>query len=117
MKKQALTVIKIEALARSNLTAPEPVSLDGEDYPSKPETRGRAALRWFIDSFALAACSMACVYVGVWLDPPTSPATRSQEDRPEDDLSDSFAAERTSAKEQVPAWPCHANDSAVPFGG
>jgi hypothetical protein len=48
MKKQALTAIEIEALAPSNLTAPdeqwEPVSLDGEDYPSKPETR-KGALR------------------------------------------------------------------------
>jgi hypothetical protein len=74
MKKQALTAIEIDALPPSTLTAPderrEPVSLDGGDYPSKPETRGRAALRWFIDSLALGGCGMAGVYVGVWLDEP-----------------------------------------------
>jgi hypothetical protein len=67
MKKQVPTVIEIEVLAPSTLSAPErcePVSLDGG------ETRGRAALRWFIDSFALASCSMAGVYVGVWLEEP-----------------------------------------------
>jgi hypothetical protein len=73
MKKEALTAIEIEALVRSNLTAPderwEPVSLDGEEYPTKPETRRRAALHRLIESFALASCSMAGVYVGVWLDP------------------------------------------------
>ena len=66
MKKQALTAIEIDAL-----TAPderrEPVSLGGGGYPSKPETRGRAALRWFIDSLALGGCGMAGIYVGVWL--------------------------------------------------
>ena len=74
MKKQALTRIEIDALAPSTLTAPderrEPVSPDGRDYPSKPETRGRAALRGLIHSFALASCSMAGVYIGVWLDEP-----------------------------------------------
>jgi hypothetical protein len=48
MKKQALTAIEIRALASSNLTAPderwEPASLYGEDHPSKPEARERAAL-------------------------------------------------------------------------
>ncbi len=87
MKKQALTAIEIDALAPSTLSAPdercEPVSLDGGDYPSKPETRGRAALRWFIDTLAFAGAGMAGVYVGVWLDPPTTPATRPQEDRPD----------------------------------
>jgi hypothetical protein len=74
MKKQVPTVIEIEGLAPSTLTAPdercEPVSLDGGDYSSNPETRGRAVLRWFIDSLALASCSMAGVYIGVWLDEP-----------------------------------------------
>jgi hypothetical protein len=74
MKKQTPTVIEIEVLAPSILSAPdercEPVPLDGGDYPSKPETRGRAALRWFVDSFALASCSMAGVHIGVWLDEP-----------------------------------------------
>jgi hypothetical protein len=77
MNKQAPTAIEIEVLAPSTLSAPdercEPVSLDSGDYPSKPETRGRAALRWFIDSFALASCGMAGVYVGVWLDEPNVP--------------------------------------------
>jgi hypothetical protein len=74
MKKQAPTAIEIEVLAPSTLSAPdercEPVSLDGGDYPSKPETRGRAELRWFIEAFALASCSMAGVHIGVWLDEP-----------------------------------------------
>ena len=73
MKKQALTAIDIDALAPSTLTAPderrEPVSPDGGDYPSKPETRRQAALRGLIHSFALASCCMAGVYVGDWLDP------------------------------------------------
>ena len=77
MKKQVPTVIEIEVLAPSTLTAPderrEPVSLDGGDYSSKPETRGRAALRWFIDTLALAGCGMAGVYVGVWVDEPNVP--------------------------------------------
>jgi hypothetical protein len=74
MKKQAPTAIEIEMLAPSTLSAPdercEPLSLDGGDYPSKPETRRRAALRGLVHSFALASCSMAGVYVGVWLDEP-----------------------------------------------
>ena len=73
MKKQTLTAIDIDALAPSTLTASderrEPVSPDGGDYPSKPETRRQAALRGLIHSFALASCSMAGVYVGDWLDP------------------------------------------------
>ena len=73
MKNQTFTAIESEALAPSALTAPderrEPVSPDGGDYPSKPETRRQAALRGLIHSFALASCSMAGVYVGVWLDP------------------------------------------------
>jgi hypothetical protein len=87
MKKHGPTVIEIEVLAPSTLTAPderrEPISLDGGDYSSKPETPGRAALRWFIDTLAFAGAGMAGVYVGVWLDPPTTPATRPQEDRSE----------------------------------
>ena len=77
MKKQALTAIEIEMLAPSTLSAPndgcEPVSLDGGDYPSKPETRGRAVLRRIVESFALASCGMAGVYVGAWLDEPNVP--------------------------------------------
>jgi hypothetical protein len=88
MKKQALTAIEIDALAPSTLTPPderrEPVSLDGGDYPSEPETRGRAALRWFIDTLALAGCGMAGVYVGVWLDPPNGSGDQtSRKDRPD----------------------------------
>ena len=74
MKKHDLTAIEIDALAPSNLTVPgerrEPVSLDGGDYTPKPQTRQRAALNRLINSFALASCSMAGVYVGVWLDEP-----------------------------------------------
>ena len=81
MKKQALTAIDIDALAPSTLTAPdarrEPVSLDGGDYPSKPETPRQAALRGLIHSFALASCSMAGVYVGVWLDEPNVPGDQT----------------------------------------
>jgi hypothetical protein len=81
MKKQALTAIDIDALAPSTLTAPderrEPVSPDGGDYPSKPETRRQAALRGLIHSFALASCSMAGVYVGGWLDPPNVSGNRT----------------------------------------
>ena len=73
MNRRALTVIEIEALAPSTLISPdsrrEPVSLDGGDYLSKPETRRSAALRWFIDTLALAGAAMAGVYVGDWLDP------------------------------------------------
>jgi hypothetical protein len=90
MKKQALTAIDIDALAPSTMTARderwEPVSPDGGDggYPSKPEARTRAALRWLIHSFALASCSMAGVYVGVWLDPPNVPGNQSSsKDRPD----------------------------------
>ena len=74
MKKQDLTAIEIDALVPSTLTAPderrERVSLDGGDYPPKPETRRRAALRGLIHSFAHASCSMAGVNAGVWLDGP-----------------------------------------------
>jgi hypothetical protein len=63
MNKRALTVFEIEALAPSTLISPdewrEPVSLDGGDYLSKPETRRSAALRWFIDTLALAGAAMA----------------------------------------------------------
>ena len=73
MKKQALTAIEIDAFAPSTLTAPDerrkPVSLDGGDYLSKQETGRSAALRWFIDTLALAGAAMAGVYVGDWLDP------------------------------------------------
>jgi hypothetical protein len=81
MKKQALTRIEIDALAPSTLTAPderrEPVSPDGRDYPSKPETRARAALRWFIESLALGGCGMAGIYVGVWLYEPNVPGDQT----------------------------------------
>ena len=74
MNKRALTVIEIEALAPSTLISPdsrrEPVSLDGGDYLSKPETRRSAALRSFIDTLAFAGAAMAGVNVGVWLDEP-----------------------------------------------
>jgi hypothetical protein len=73
MNKRALTVIQIEAFSPSTLITPderrEPVSLDGGDYLSKPETRRSAALRWFIDTLALSGAAMAGVYVGDWPDP------------------------------------------------
>ena len=72
MKKQALTTIGINTFAPSGARdePPRPVSEDSEAYASKPEGRGRATLRWFIDTLALAGCGMAGVYVGVWLEPP-----------------------------------------------
>jgi hypothetical protein len=77
MKKQVPTVIEIDALAPIDFDPPherrEPVPFDDGDDPSLPETRGRAALRRFIDSFALASCGMAGVYVSVWLDEPIVP--------------------------------------------
>ena len=76
--KQAVVIDAV--LAPSTLIAPderrEPVSLDGGDYPSKPQTRRRPALRWFIDTLALAGGGMAGVYVGVWLDEPNVPGDR-----------------------------------------
>jgi hypothetical protein len=69
------------ARAPSASTAPDerrdPVSLDGGDYSSKPETRGRAALRWFIDILAVGGAGMAGVYVGVWLDAPNDAGNRT----------------------------------------
>jgi hypothetical protein len=105
MKKQALTAIEIDALAPSTLTAPdercEPVSLDGGDYPSKPETRRRAALRGFIDSFALASCSMAGVYVGDWLDPSNVSANRT------DGKDETSPGQRgaAAARHDADGWP------------
>ncbi len=78
MKKQALTAIEIEAVALSNSAASDgrrqPVSDDSGAYTQEPKTRRRSALHQLIDSFALASCSMAGVYVGVWLDPPNDVA-------------------------------------------
>ena len=72
MDKRVLRVIEIEALAPSTLISPDerraPVSLDGGDYLSKPETRRSAALRSFIDTLAFAGAAMGGVYVGDWLD-------------------------------------------------
>jgi hypothetical protein len=85
MKKQALTAIEIDALAPSTLAAPDErreVSLNDGDYSSNPETRGRAALRWFIDTLALAGCGMAGVYVGVWLDEPNVSGDQTSRTRP-----------------------------------
>ena len=88
MNKQALTAIEIEALVLSSSTAPgerqQPVSHDAEDYPSEPETRPRSALRWVIDTLALAGAGMAGVYVGVWVDPSNvSGDQTSRKDRPD----------------------------------
>jgi hypothetical protein len=77
MNKQVLAEIEIEtfvASASAPLDEPgQPVSEDTGAYSSKRTTCGRSALGWFLDSFALAGCAMAGVYVGVWLDPPDAP--------------------------------------------
>jgi hypothetical protein len=106
MNNEALTAIEIEALVLSTLTAPpderrEPVSLDGGDYPSKPETRRRAALRWLIDSLALAGAGMAGLYVGVWLDP--SNVSGNQTSR-EDETSPRQRGVAT-ARRDADGWP------------
>jgi hypothetical protein len=84
MKKHDLTEIAIDALAPSTLTARderrEPVSLDGGDYPSKPETRRRVALRGFIDTLAFAGAAMAEVNVSVRLDEPNVSGETSSKD-------------------------------------
>jgi hypothetical protein len=77
MKKQGLTAIEIEALAPSNsATNDERQQVSGASgaYTQEPETLRRSTLRQLIDCFALASCSMAGVYVGVWLDPPNGVA-------------------------------------------
>jgi hypothetical protein len=105
MNKRVLTVIENGALAPSTLISPderqEPVSLDGGDCLSKPETRGRAALRWFIDSFALASCSMAGVYVGDWLDPSNVSGDRT------DGKDETSAGQRgvAAARHDADGWP------------
>jgi hypothetical protein len=87
MNKRALATIEIEAFPLSSSTTPDeprqPVSHDSGDDPSKPETRPRAALRWLIDSLAIAGAGMAGVYVGVWLDPSdVSGEQTGRKDRP-----------------------------------
>jgi hypothetical protein len=105
MNKRALTAIEIEALAPSTLTAPderrEPVSLDGGDYPAKPETPRRAALCWFIDTLALAGAGMAGVYVGAWLDPPN--VSGNQTDR----KAETSTRQRgvAAARHDADGWP------------
>jgi hypothetical protein len=72
MKGQALTAIDIETFAPSTSAALErlrPFSHDGEEHPAKPEIWRSAALRWLIDSLALAGAGMAGVYVSDLLDP------------------------------------------------
>jgi hypothetical protein len=81
MEKQAATTIEIETFAPSTSSAlgEVRVSEDSGAHPLKTETSRRSALYRLIDSFALARCSMAGVYVGVWLNPPKdadSPAHR-----------------------------------------
>ena len=82
MKKQALTTFEIETFAPSTSATLDErrrqVSEGDGAYASTLEARRRSALRWFIDTLALAGCGMAGVYVGVWLDPPdvAAPPTR-----------------------------------------
>jgi hypothetical protein len=105
MDKRALTAIEIDALTPSTLTAPderrEPVSLDGGDYPSEPEARRRAALRWFIESLALAGASVAGVYVGVWLDEPNVSGNRT------DGKDETSPGQRgvAAARHDADGWP------------
>ena len=105
MKKQTLTAIDIDALAPSTLTASderrEPVSPDGGDYPSKPETRRQAALRGLIHSFALASCCMAGVYVGDWLDPSNVSGNRT------DGKDETSPGQRgvATARHDADGWP------------
>ena len=94
MKKQTLTVIEIEASALPNSAATDerrqPVSDDRGLYSQEPEIRRRSVLHQLIDSFTLASCSMAGVYVGVWLNPPNdvaqadSPPTADRENQHHD---------------------------------
>jgi hypothetical protein len=74
MKKQALTTTEIETFAPGTFAAinewRRQVSEDGEVNLSQPKTRPRATLDWFIDSFAIAGCAMAGVYLGAWLEAP-----------------------------------------------
>jgi hypothetical protein len=105
MNKRALTAIEIEVLDPSTLSAPdercEPVSLDGGDYPSKPETRRRAALRGFIDTLAFAGAAMAGVYVGEWLDPSNVSGNRT------DGKDETSPGQRgvAAARHDADGWP------------
>ena len=105
MNKRALTVIEIEALAPSTLISPderrEPVSLDGGDYLSKPETRRSAASCWFINTLALAGAAMAGVYVGDWLDPSNVSGNRT------DGKDETSPGQRgvAAARHDADGWP------------
>ena len=105
MKKQALTAIEIEALALSNSAATDerrqPVSDDSGAYPQEPETHRRSALHRLIDSFALASCSMAGVYVGVWLDRSNVSGDRT------DGKDETSAGQRgvAAARRDADGWP------------
>ncbi len=105
MKKQALTAIDIDALAPSTLTAPderrEPVSPDGGDYLSKPETRRSAALRSFIDTLAFAGAALAGVYVGDWLDEPN--VSGNQTDRKDETSPGQRGV--AAARHDADGWP------------
>jgi hypothetical protein len=98
-------VIEIEALTPSTLISPdeqrEPVSLDGGDHPSKPETRRSAALRSFVDTLALAGAAMAGVYVGDWLDPSNVSGNRT------DGKDETSSGQRgvAAARHDADGWP------------
>ena len=108
MNKQALTAIEIEAFALSSSTAPDerqqPVSHDAGDYPSNPETRPRAALRWVIDTLALAGgwdggglCRRLARTIGRLRQPTGRKPGRTGS------CMTALLTERMSGKEQVPA--------------
>jgi hypothetical protein len=105
MNKRVLTVIENGALAPSTLISPderqEPVSLNGGDCLSKPETRRSAALCWFIDTLALAGAAMAGVYVSDWLDPSKISGNRT-------DGKDETSPEQrgvAAARHDADGWP------------
>ena len=105
MKKQALTVIEIETFALSTSAVLDelrrPVSEDAGAYSSAPETRRRSALRWLIDSWALAGAGMAGVYVCDLLDPSHVPGNQEKQNHDEPRPKNIDASRRTAARAGV----------------
>jgi hypothetical protein len=73
MKRQALTAIDIEAFTPSTSAALDerlrPFSHDSEEHLVKQEIWQSAALRWLIDSLALAGGGIAGIHISDLLDP------------------------------------------------